>query len=63
MCRIIEIRQAERFARWFGRLRDRAARARIQARIDHARFGNLGDATSCSFDAQNPPDCLLHSDA
>mgnify|MGYP001187690932 CR=1 FL=1 len=39
----IEVRQTERFARWFARLRDRPARARIQARIDRARFGNLGD--------------------
>ena len=43
MWQMIEIRQTERFAKWFGRLRDRTARARIQARIDRARFGNLGD--------------------
>lgn len=49
MCRIIEIRQTERFARWFGRLRDRAARARIQTRIDRARFGNLGDVRSVGY--------------
>jgi len=46
MCQVIEIRQTERFARWFGRLRDRAVRARIQARIDRVRFGNLGDIRS-----------------
>jgi putative addiction module killer protein len=40
---MIEVRQTERFAKWFGRLRDRTTRARIQARIDRARFGNLAD--------------------
>jgi putative addiction module killer protein len=43
---MLEIRQTERFAKWFTRLRDRTARARIQARIDRARFGNLGDVKS-----------------
>ena len=47
---MIEVRQTERFAKWFGRLRDRTARARIQARIDRARFGNLGDVKSVSSD-------------
>lgn len=46
MCQVIEIRQTERFARWFRRLRDRAARARIQASVDRARFGDLGDVRS-----------------
>ncbi len=31
------------FDRWFERLRDRRAVARIQARIDRAEPGNLGD--------------------
>ncbi|HVP67504.1 MAG TPA: type II toxin-antitoxin system RelE/ParE family toxin [Anaeromyxobacteraceae bacterium] len=31
------------FDRWFERLRDRRAAARIQARIDRAESGNLGD--------------------
>jgi putative addiction module killer protein len=31
------------FDRWFGQLRDRMAAARIQARIDRAESGNLGD--------------------
>ncbi len=43
---MIEIRQTERFAKWFGRLRDRTVRSRIQARIDRTRFGNLGDVKS-----------------
>jgi putative addiction module killer protein len=31
------------FDSWFRRLRDRGAAARIQARIDRAESGNLGD--------------------
>lgn len=31
------------FDTWFGGLRDRRAAARIQARIDRAESGNLGD--------------------
>lgn len=31
------------FDRWFERLRDRSAAARVQARIDRAEAGNLGD--------------------
>ena len=31
------------FDRWFERLRDRKAAARVQARIDRAEAGNLGD--------------------
>lgn len=31
------------FDRWFERLRDRKAAARVQARIDRAEMGNLGD--------------------
>lgn len=45
---MIEVRQTGRFAKWFDRLRDRTARARIQARIDRARFGNLGNVKSVS---------------
>jgi putative addiction module killer protein len=43
MAHAVEVRQTQRFARWFGRLRDRVARARIQARIDRARLGHFGD--------------------
>ena len=39
----MEIRQTELFARWFAGLRDRQARRRIQARIDHLEIGNFGD--------------------
>lgn len=31
------------FDKWFERLRDRKAAARVQARIDRAESGNLGD--------------------
>jgi putative addiction module killer protein len=31
------------FDKWFERLRDRKAAARVQARIDRAEAGNLGD--------------------
>jgi putative addiction module killer protein len=40
---MIEIRKTELFAEWFNSLRDRHARARIQARIDRAELGNFGD--------------------
>jgi putative addiction module killer protein len=38
-----EVRQTELFVRWFAGLRDRRARARIQARIDRLEIGNPGD--------------------
>lgn len=41
---MIEVRQTEVYARWFGRLRDRRARARIDARIQRLSMGNAGDA-------------------
>jgi putative addiction module killer protein len=40
---VIEIRQTERFSRWFERLRDSGARTRIQARIRRLSLGNPGD--------------------
>ena len=40
---MIEIRQTERFARWFASLRDRRAQRRIQTRIDRLEVGNPGD--------------------
>lgn len=39
---VIEVRTTEAFDKWFGRLRDRQARIRIQARIDRLSFGNPG---------------------
>ncbi|MHB1185429.1 MAG: type II toxin-antitoxin system RelE/ParE family toxin [Desulfobulbia bacterium] len=40
---MIEIRTTAQFSAWFTGLRDRQARVRIQARIDRAELGNLGD--------------------
>ena len=40
---MIEIRQSEHFARWFTRLRDNRAKARIQTRIRRLSLGNPGD--------------------
>jgi putative addiction module killer protein len=40
---VIEIRTTAQFSEWFTGLRDRNARVRIQARIDRAELGNLGD--------------------
>jgi putative addiction module killer protein len=37
-----EVRQTEIFAAWFGGLRDRQARVRIQVRIDRLAAGNAG---------------------
>ena len=41
---MIEIRQTERYARWFGALRDINARARIDVRIRRLSLGQTGDA-------------------
>ncbi len=40
---MIEIRQTEAYAEWFDGLRDRQARARINARIRRLSLGNPGD--------------------
>ncbi len=40
---MIEIRQTERFRRWFATLRDSQSRMRIQARIRRLSLGNPGD--------------------
>lgn len=41
---MIEVRQTNDFAKWFKSLKDRQARARIQARIDRIGLGNFGDS-------------------
>lgn len=41
---MIEVYTTEAFDSWFGKLRERQARARILARIDRIEFGNFGDA-------------------
>lgn len=40
---MIEVRQTDIFAKWFNKLRDRKAKARVQARIDRIEIGNFGD--------------------
>lgn len=40
---MLEIRQTEAYARWFSKLRDRRARARILVRIRRLSLGNSGD--------------------
>ena len=40
---MIEITQTENFARWFSRVRDRQAKARINVRIRRLSLGNKGD--------------------
>ncbi|MFN3162571.1 MAG: type II toxin-antitoxin system RelE/ParE family toxin [Pseudohongiellaceae bacterium] len=43
---MLEVFQTDQFARWFTKLKDRNARARIQARIDRLELGHIGDAES-----------------
>lgn len=40
---MVEIRQTEVYSSWFGTLRDRTARARIDIRIRRLSLGNPGD--------------------
>jgi putative addiction module killer protein len=40
---LLEILQSSTYRRWFERLRDRNAKARIDARIRRLSLGNLGD--------------------
>ena len=40
---MIEIRQTEAYEVWFGKLRDRRARARIDIRLRRLSLGNPGD--------------------
>jgi len=43
---VYQIQQTEHFAKWLVSLRDIRAKARILARLDSARLGNLGDSHS-----------------
>ena len=43
---VFQIQQTEAFAKWFVNLRDVRAKARILARLDSVRLGNMGDAKS-----------------
>ncbi len=38
-----EVRKTKIFTKWFEGLKDRRAKARIQARIDRVERGNFGD--------------------
>jgi putative addiction module killer protein len=40
---MIELRKTAVFSNWFKKLKDRRAKARIQARIDRLGLGNFGD--------------------
>jgi len=40
---MIKVRKTAIFAKWFENLKDRKARARIQARIDRLELGHFGD--------------------
>ncbi len=42
---MIEVRKTEIFDKWFTKLKDRKAKARIQARIDRVEIGNFGDVS------------------
>lgn len=41
---MVEVRQTAGYARWFKKLRDQQARARIDVRIRRLSLGNPGDA-------------------
>ena len=43
---MIEVRTTTRFIKWFNSLKDRRAKARIQARIDRVEMGHFGDVAS-----------------
>ncbi len=43
---MIEVRKTAIFTKWFDCLKDRRARARIQARIDRVEMGHFGDVAS-----------------
>jgi len=40
---MIEIRTTDVFRKWFDALKDRRAKARIQARLDRVEMGHFGD--------------------
>lgn len=42
---MIEVRKTEVFDKWFTKLKDRKAKARIQVRIDRVEMGNFGDVS------------------
>ena len=40
---MLEVYKTEEFGRWFKKLKDRNAKARIQARIDRMELGHFGE--------------------
>jgi putative addiction module killer protein len=43
---VLQLKQTEVFGKWLSDLRDIRAKARILARLESARLGNLGDVRS-----------------
>jgi putative addiction module killer protein len=43
---VYQLRQTDTFAKWLTALRDQQAKARILARLEATRLGNLGDTKS-----------------
>jgi putative addiction module killer protein len=43
---MIEVRTTASFTKWFKSLKDRRAKARIQAKIDRVEMGHFGDVAS-----------------
>ena len=43
---MIEVRELDRFSKWFGELRDGQAKAKILARVRRLSLGNAGDVKS-----------------
>lgn len=41
-----QLQQTDTFVKWFAGLKDKKAKARVIARLDSARLGNLGDCKS-----------------
>lgn len=46
------LRQTDTFAKWLGGLRDAKGKARILARLESARLGNLGDTKTLGGDVR-----------
>jgi putative addiction module killer protein len=44
--KVLEVLQTEQYARWFSKLKDRTAKARIDIRIRRVSLGNFGDVES-----------------
>jgi putative addiction module killer protein len=49
---VFQLQQTDVFAKWLLNLRDARAKARILARLDSARLGNLGDVRSVGGSVQ-----------